>query len=374
MAGRFWFAESASPAKRRMGPGRTLDEGRLVRIFAAFILSCREWRLFRFTPPQFARECFEGRFSRTGLRSHRASSLAGCAHPWETLFLNRIQSDDPAIWRVIALSLAVVSLFVSPAANAQYASGIVRYQPGIGYATEFGTQLGYTDASAALGEPSRSTPGDWGGPVDPFSPAYLRSQVVSLGAGGVLEVRMDAPVRHDAGNPYGMDFLVFGTSGFVIVNGDYSGGGVTDGSLFGGGGAEARISVSADGARYFTLDPALSPALAALFPTDGTGDFTRPVNPALGASDFAGLGLDGIRVQYQGSGGGTGFSLAWARDESGGAVELTSAQYIRVEVTSGRLEIDGFAGVRAVPEPASGWMILGGVGLLLGLTTWRNRR
>jgi hypothetical protein len=98
------------------------------------------------------------------------------------------------------------------------------------------------------------------------------------------------------------------------------------------------------------------------------------VNPALGASDFAGLGLDGIRVQYQGSGGGTGFSLAWARDEAGGAVELTSAQYIRVEVTSGRLEIDGFAGVRAVPEPASGWMILGGVGLLLGLPAWRNRR
>jgi hypothetical protein len=55
-------------------------------------------------------------------------------------------------------------------------------------------------------------------------------------------------------------------------------------------------------------------------------------------------------------------------------VALSSAQYIRVEVTSGRLEIDGFAGVRAVPEPASGWMILGGVGLLLGLPAWRNRR
>lgn len=313
-------------------------------------------------------------FSRTGLRSHRASSLAGCARPWETLSLNQKISDDPAMRRVMTLSAVLLALASATGVSAQYASRVVRYEPGAGYAKEFGTGLGYTDPSAALGEPSRSTPGDWGGPVDPFNPAYLRSQVVSLGAGGILDVQLDTPVRRDPAHPFGMDFLVFGTSGFVITNGDYSGGGVTDGSLFGSGDPVATVSVSADGVRYFTLDPALSPALAALFPTDGSGDFTRPVNPALTAADFSGLGLDGIRLRYDGGAGGTGFSLAWARDESGAAVDLSSAQYVRVEVTSGRVEIDGFAGVRAVPEPGAGWMLLGGVGIFACLSAWRNRR
>jgi len=38
-------------------------------------------------------------------------------------------------------------------------------------------------AAPALGEPSRVTPGDFGGPVDPFDPPYLPTQLVSVGQG-----------------------------------------------------------------------------------------------------------------------------------------------------------------------------------------------
>ena len=41
------------------------------------------------------------------------------------------------------------------------------------------------------------------------------------------------------------------------------------------------------------------------FPTDGLGDFSRPLNPGLTSANFAGRDLAGIRELYAGSGGGT---------------------------------------------------------------------
>ena len=125
---------------------------------------------------------------------------------------------------------------------------------------------------------------------------------------------------------------------------------------------------------WLTLDPALAPKLEGLFPADGTGDFTRPVNPGLKPGDFAGMGLDAIRVAYAGSGGGTGYSLAWARDASGQPVEISEAARVRVEVVSGRVELDAIAAVRPVPEPglaALGWTAVIGMG---AWTLARSRR
>ncbi len=244
-----------------------------------------------------------------------------------------------------------VACIAAPHAWSQHASTVLRYEPGIGYATEFGTGVGYTNALAALGEPSRSTPGPFGGPVDPFSPPWQPSQVVSLGSGGLLELQLDSPIRRDAAHPFGIDFMVFGGSGFVIINGDYSGGGITDGSTFGQDPAQVRLSVADTNGPWFTLDPALAPPLEGMFPTDGSGDFTRAVNPALKPTDFNGLGLGGIRVAYGGSGGGTGFSIAWARDGSGQPAPITEATRLRLEVLSGRVEVDAVAAVQPVPEP-----------------------
>lgn len=268
--------------------------------------------------------------------------------------MSQDRSGLPALSRRRAafLSLALgVACIATPTGWAQHASTVLRYEPGIGYATEFGTGVGYTNAVAALGEPSRSTPGPFGGPVDPFSPPWQPSQVVSLGSGGLLELHLDSPIRRDAAHPFGIDFMVFGGSGFVIINGDYSGGGITDGSTFGQDPAQVRLSVADANGPWFTLDPALAPPLEGMFPTDGSGDFTRAVNPALKAADFNGLGLGGIRVAYDGSGGGTGFSLAWARDASGQPAPIAEATRLRLEVLSGRVEVDAVAAIRPVPEP-----------------------
>ncbi len=265
---------------------------------------------------------------------------------------------------------SVVLLASAGSVLGQYAVEVKRYESGTGFATEFGTGAGYTTPASILGEPSRVTPGLFGGPVDPFSAPYLIEQVLSVGTVGVVEVRLDTPVRRDALNPYGIDFLVFGAAGFVITNGDYSGGGITDGSLYRGGQAEARVSVSTDGLQYFTLDGSLSPILDAMFPTDGAGDFTVPVDPSLTPASFSGLGYTGIRAAYGGSGGGAGFSLAWARDGVGSPVVLDSVGYVRIEVLSGQVLLDGVSTVRPVPE-ASTWVLLG-IGSL-ALVGWTRR-
>lgn len=270
-----------------------------------------------------------------------------------------------SLFRRPALFAATGLALVAMPVHAQWASEVIHYTPGTGYATEWDTGQGYTEPSVALGEPARLTPGEFGGPVDPFSPPYLRSQVVSLGAGGSLTVRFDQPIRNDPANPYGLDFIVFGAAGFTITNGDFTGGGVTDGSLFGNSAGPTHISVSADGTQFFTLDSTRAPLVDGDYPTDGNGNFTRPVNPALTAASFADQRLAGIRSLYAGSGGGTGFDLAWAVDDARQPVSLDAVRFVRVDVTADRAEVDAFAAVSPIPEPGTWAMLaLGGVGLM----------
>jgi len=232
---------------------------------------------------------------------------------------------------------------------AQFASAVVSYNSGVGF------QPGYTSASSALGEPSRVKPGLFGGPVDPFNPPYLSSQVVSIGAGGSLTVQFSAPIVNNPGHPFGLDFNIFGNAGFIITNSvdqnfNYLGTPRTDGSLFGADALATRVSVSSDGINFFTLNPALAPTVDALFPTDGQGDFGLAINPALKAADFAGLDLAGIRSRYNGAGGGRGYDISWAQDSLGQSVLLSSVEYVHIEVLAGNAEIDGLV---AVPEPTT---------------------
>lgn len=245
--------------------------------------------------------------------------------------------------------LALASLFVSYCSPAQFADRIVSYHPGAGFSP------GFTNASSALGEPSRATPGTFGGPVDVFNPPYLASQLVSIGAGGSLTVQFGKPVINHPNNLYGIDFIVFGNPGFIITNEfsfetfDWIGTPATDGSLFGANAGRTRISVSQDGVHFFSLNPALAPTVDGPLPTDGAGDFHTPADPTLTATDFAGFTAGQIRALYLGSAGGTGYDISWAQDATGKPVKLGAIRFIRVEVLEGKSEVDGFASVFVPP-------------------------
>ena len=268
--------------------------------------------------------------------------------------------------------LALASALLALCSQGQtYATKVESYIPGTGFT------VGYTNANAALGTPSRRTAdSDFGtSDVDQFDPPYLKTQLVSLGTNGSLTLSFDTPIVNRPQNPFGVDFIVFANAGFIITNNDFGGGGITDGSMFGAG-AKTRVSVSLDGTNYYVLNPALAPSFDALFPTDGTGDFSIPVNPAFKAADLSGKTLTDIRSLYAGSGGGTGYDLAWAQDVQGHAVPLDSVKYVKLEVLDGKAEIDA---VTVIPAPrlnsssleerfagnpaANGWQIVGATNL-----------
>jgi hypothetical protein len=224
-----------------------------------------------------------------------------------------------------------------------FADAVVGYDPGVGYAVR------YTNVDSVLGEPSRMNP--FGDETDPFNPAYGTNQVLSIGAGGSVTVQFDTPILNHPHNTFGLDFIIFGNSGFIITNEfdfttfQWIGTPATDGSLFGHNTGDTRVLVSRDGETFYELDRSRAPTVDVLFPTDGSSDFTRPVDPTLTQDDFAGLTLDQIRALYNGSAGGAAYDVSWARDADGNPVFLPNIRFIRVEVISGKSEVDGFGAV-----------------------------
>jgi len=243
--------------------------------------------------------------------------------------------------------LAAASLVVTSYAGPIYAGKIVSYHPGVGYSVNF------THPEAALGEPARVNP--YGEVADPFNPPYGTNQIVSIGAGGWLTVRFEQPILNHPRNIDHLDFTIFGNTGFIITNEfdlttfDWIGTPATDGSLFGQSTGETRVSVSFDGRHFFTLNPALAPSVDSFPPTDGAGDFRVPLDPKLSSADFAGATLADIRGRYDGSGGGASFDISWAQDAKGRPVWLPMIRFVRIDVLSGKAEIDGLAAVGRLP-------------------------
>src|SRR5438876_9611741 len=126
--------------------------------------------------------------------------------------MRTIKLKEQRMFNPRLLGLALAGWSVSFPVYAQYASTVVSYVPGSGFAA------GYTNPVAALGQPSRVTPGTFGGPVDPFDPPYLSTQLVSIGAGGSLTVKFNTPVLNHPLNRFGLDFIIFGNAFFVITN------------------------------------------------------------------------------------------------------------------------------------------------------------
>jgi hypothetical protein len=280
--------------------------------------------------------------------------------------LNRNRSVERSVMQkklLFALGIAGLVL-VSNAHGSPYASAVLSYNPGSGY------DAGYTNTSTILGQPS--TADSYGDAVDPFDSAWQTNQILSIGAGGWVTVAFDRPVVHyPEGN---RDFIIFGNSFFEVPN--YTNEfdlWVTDGAVASDSG-QSTVSVSRDGVTFYALNPALAPTVDYLYPTDGSGDFRLPVNPALAPADFAGLTLAEMRLLYNGSAGGASYDIAWAQDTNGNPVCLPDIRYVRVDVATNRVQIAGFAAVAGTVlagdfsnNPAgNGWQTFGTTNLF----TW----
>lgn len=254
------------------------------------------------------------------------------------------------MYRKFLSVLALASLLTASATlSAKGPDAVVAsYEPGVGAAARF------LDPDSALDDPSQFNP--FGEPTDPFNPPYGTNQIVSIGAGGHLTLRFRKPILNHPDNPQGLDFTIFGNAGFIITNEfdlttfDWIGTPATDGSLFGTSTGDVLVSVSRNGSDFFPLNPALAPRIDSFPPTDGAGHPGIPVPAQLASDDFAGATLDEIRALYQGSAGGASFDLSWALDGNGQPAFLPEVRYIRIDVLSGRAEVDAVAVVDRVPN------------------------
>lgn len=242
-----------------------------------------------------------------------------------------------------------------------FADEVVSYVPGVGAAS------GYGNASVALGSPERFTgEGVFPGAVTPFNAPWRPDEIVSIGRGGSLTVRFDAPVVDDPNNPFGVDLLIFSNAFFFdpdtfapIANAIDADGGI--------------VEVSADGVIWQTIQNAVAdgafPTLGysdltdpyASAPGNVPSDFTKPVNPAL---NWAGMDMAQIVAAYDGSGGGIGIDLA--------GTGLSQISFVRVSLSAnaaGNIEIDAFSDVAAIPTPGALAVLAGGL-----LASSRRRR
>lgn len=234
------------------------------------------------------------------------------------------------------LPLLIVSTLATP-----WADSVVSYYEGVGAAP------GYTVATVATGEPTRFTGEDiWPGVVSPFNAPWLANEIVSIGNGGHLVLSFDEPVQDDPNNPWGIDLIVFGNTGFIdgawpsaIVSGIFS----NDNGI---------IEVSADGKQWIAITSLFADNL---WPTCGYGDsqpydsveglsptdFTMPLDPRLTFDDVMDLDHTTLMTYYRTSGGGTGVDLS----ETG----LSEISYVRISASeSSKLtpEIDAIADVQ----------------------------
>ncbi|MDP7008968.1 MAG: hypothetical protein QGI78_05290 [Phycisphaerales bacterium] len=221
-----------------------------------------------------------------------------------------------------------------------FADSVVLYEAGTGAAD------GYTDPTSAIGEPTRFTgEGVWPGVVSPFNAPWMPNELISIGEGGELVLAFEEPVIDDQANPYGIDLIIFGNTGFI--DGSYPNG-VVDGMFSNDAG---RIEVSEDGENWVGITNAV---IDELWPTCGFVDsgiydatpgtietnFLLPVDPRLTIEDVSGLGFTTLQQFYGNSGGGTPIDLA--------STGLSSISYVRITASEGSElspEIDGVSDV-----------------------------
>ncbi|QEG33384.1 PEP-CTERM sorting domain-containing protein [Bythopirellula goksoeyrii] len=264
--------------------------------------------------------------------------------------------------------LAMLVLAAPSNALAQHAVEVLSYDSGSTPAS------GFTSSSAALGIPERDTgEGVFPGEVTLFNPPWLDSEIVSIGEGGFLELRLSNYVLAD---PTGPELGVFTNVGFIDV--DFPNGQIgSPPGIFGADSAE--VSVSEDGLTWFNLGEILFD-----LPTQGYADtsgtipldFQQPFTGVL--ADFAGLPFenavnpDALEL-LAGSGGGTWLDISGAPFSQIGYVRFAVADDLDSN-TSLNFELDGVSISTSamggpVPEPGTCLLLAGA----LSMASFRRR-
>lgn len=277
-----------------------------------------------------------------------------------------IQLKQSLIAVLVILGLSGIG-FGGVSSFSDYAVEVVEYSGSFGPSP-------YNDPYAVLGKPATrclNLPG-WGADyrVKLVEPAYNididnNKVITTIGFGEYIVVKFDHKVVDYPHNPYGQDLIVFGNSFF--------GGGTAsdatnmntyfiDGGVFS---EPVTVAVSQDGTTWHEFSA--GPFADDYFPTqayqwdrdnakwtDVEMDFTKPVDPGLGFSDFSNItAADGIKL-YDGSGGGTSFDLKDLSGYDSLAVDPNSGcrwiQYVKLASNSNG-EVDAVADVAVCGDP-----------------------
>jgi hypothetical protein len=279
------------------------------------------------------------------------------------------------LWIAVAVLASAVLSSMADRAAAQHAVEVISYDAGHAPAA------GYTNPAVALGSPERFTgEGVFPSVVSPFNPPFLSSELVSIGEGGQLTLRLSHYAIPQAGAP---EIGLFSNVGLIDVAYP-SGMAGSPAATFGFD--AAGVEVSENG-----VDWVFAEFIDFNLPTNGFTDLSDPYSPMPGSvpsdfqqpfvgtlSDFDGLnytdllGPD-ILDLLAGSGGGNWIDVS--------ATGLARVGYVRVSVPidldpiDSHLELDAVSishaalGPPTVPEPAT----LTLCGLIL-LCPWTRRR
>lgn len=266
-------------------------------------------------------------------------------------------------WRTPPLAGLAALLLADPAPAAVFAAEVIDYSPGAG--------AFLTDPAAALGRPHPIVGEGTGfdAPLGPFSPHYEGDQIVQIGEGGHLVLRLSH--RVDIAAPVVTPVGIFGNAGLVDV--DFPNG--IAGDPVGTFGADpVTVRFSDDGETWYgQTDLTLDQPTAYFTDTAATAPADFGQSHTLALPDYAGQDLAGILASLGGSAGGNWVSIPTT-------VPVAPA-FVRLEVpddgdpdTTITAEIDAIAienrAVGApVPEPAAAALVA--LGLLLHLARRR---
>jgi hypothetical protein len=259
-----------------------------------------------------------------------------------------------------ALSVCALSPSVGLAAGT-YADQVVSYDGG----TNRFQFNAYTNPAVALGAPQTSTGA--GFVVTPFNNPFSKNDVVSVGLGGQITLRLARFAEPVDGAP---EIGVFAFQQLL----QSAGGGTTAGPGLFYPSIKAAVEVSADGAAWVALDGGAATAFDV--PANSYRDAARTMPSDYGLPFVGGLAvLDVVPTlgetlgAYQGSGGGTWLDIS--------GTGLGHVGFVRFSVPAGNafgFQLEALSGCGAsagavVPEPGGAGLVLGAVAVM-----WRRRR